>query len=284
MLILSDEHGVVILLILIDQPRPYKGVEHLTVNEALFQQIGVQAAHLTASGRLDEFLFRFFFFGGRRFIDPALLTAQQTGDCFRIVKSEIVLHKGNGAAALFGGMIIPLVATNRDAVVAGHAVLRPGADELFSLTAQELHKVYRAGPEFLLLGKMNIGHLRSPLSVAYFRLLGDTEVECEEVLSLYGYLRNGNNYCALSIRGISLHADLFILMVIGSVPHGHFLFPNPLSELAVCERGRSGRPSRCLLLEYSAQVVKEPRGAGKYRQPVVHVVQEILRILVALRR
>ena len=35
-LILSDEHGVVILLILIDQPRPYKGIEYLTVNEALF--------------------------------------------------------------------------------------------------------------------------------------------------------------------------------------------------------------------------------------------------------
>ncbi|MCQ4721025.1 hypothetical protein NE659_27645, partial [Flavonifractor plautii] len=56
----------------------------------------------------------------------------------------------------------------------------------------------------------------------------------------------------------SPHADLSILMVIGLMPHGHFLFPNPLSELAVRERDCPDGPSRSLFLKYPTQVVQEP--------------------------
>lgn len=83
---------------------------------------------------------------------------------------------------------------------------------------------------------------------------------------------------------MSLHADLFILMVIGFMPHSHFLFPDPPSELTVCEYGHPGRPSRRLLFEYSAQVVQEASSTGEYGRSIVHVVQEVLGILITLRR
>ena len=96
-------------------------------------------------------------------------------DRLRVADAKIILYKRNGAAALFGGMIVPLAAPDSDAVVAGHAVLRPGADELFALTAQELHEIHRAGPELLLLGKMDIGHftlLFAPEECDDFKLCG----------------------------------------------------------------------------------------------------------------
>ena len=157
-LIFPDEHGVVIFLVLIDQSGPDKGTQHLPVDQALFQEIGVQPPHLPAHWRLDEFLFRFLLLG-RRFTDPALLTVQQTGDRLRIAESTIILHKGDGAAALLGGVVVPFVAPNGDAVVAGHTILRPGADELLALPPQELHQIHTAGTIFLFLSKMDIGHI-----------------------------------------------------------------------------------------------------------------------------
>ena len=158
-LIFPDEHGVVIFLVLIDQSSPDKGVEYLPVDEALFQEVGVQPPHLPARWRLDEFFFRFLFLPGRRLIGPALLTVQQTGDRLRVAESEIILHEGDGAAALLGGVVVPFTTPNSDAVVAVHAVLRPGADELLALPPQELHQVHTAGTIFLFLGKMDIGHI-----------------------------------------------------------------------------------------------------------------------------
>ena len=55
-------------------------------------------------------------------------------------------------------MIVPLIALDGDAVITGQTVLRPGADQLLPLMAEELHQIYLAGPELLLLGKMDIGH------------------------------------------------------------------------------------------------------------------------------
>ena len=158
-LIFPDEHGVVIFLVLIDQSGPDKGTQHLPVDQALFQQVSVHPPHLPAHWRLDEFLLRFFSLPGRRFIDLPLFTFQQTGDRLRIAESTIILHKGDGAAALLGRMVVPFVAPNGDAVIAGHAVLRPGADELLALPPQELHQIHTAGTIFLFLGEMDIGHI-----------------------------------------------------------------------------------------------------------------------------
>ena len=70
-----------------------------------------------------------------------------------------MMHKGDGAAALLGRMVVPFVAPNGDAVVAGHTILRPGADELLALPPQELHQIHTAGTIFLFLGEMDIGHI-----------------------------------------------------------------------------------------------------------------------------
>ena len=158
-LIFPNEHGVVIFLVLIDQSGPDKGAQHLPVDEAPFQEVGVQPPHLPAHWRLNEFLFRFLLLPGRRFIDPALLTVQQAGDRLRVAESKIILHKGDGTAALHGGVVVPFVTPDGDAAVAGHAVLRPGSDELLALPPQELHQVYTAGTIFLFLGEMDIGHI-----------------------------------------------------------------------------------------------------------------------------
>ena len=55
-LVLPDENGVVILFTiesltaLIDQPRPDEGGDHIPVQEAVLEQIGVHSAHLPAGG------------------------------------------------------------------------------------------------------------------------------------------------------------------------------------------------------------------------------------------
>lgn len=72
-------------------------------------------------------------------------------------------------------------------------------------------------------------------------------------------------------------------MVIRLMPHGHFLFPDPLTELAVRERGRPVRSSsRRLVPEEPAQVVQEPGGAGEEGRSVIHMVQKISVVLTAL--
>ena len=55
----------------------------------------------------------------------------------------------------------------------------------------------------------------------------------------------------------SPHADLSILMVIGLMPHGYFLFPDPLPELAVREHEGLAGSSRILFSKDPTQVVQE---------------------------
>ena len=50
------------------------------------------------------------------------------------------MDKGNGPAALLHGVVEPLIAPDGDAVVAGQAILRPGANQLLSLMAEELDR------------------------------------------------------------------------------------------------------------------------------------------------
>ena len=54
-LIPSDEHGVVILGVLVDQPRPDEGGEHLPINKTLLKQVCVDPAHLPVGRGLDKF-------------------------------------------------------------------------------------------------------------------------------------------------------------------------------------------------------------------------------------
>ena len=89
---------------------------------------------------------------------------------------------------------------------------------------------------------------------------------------------------ALAVPVLVRH-DWLVLMVIGFVAHGDFLFPDSPSELALREVD-SGERRRSLVLEYLAHVVQEPCGTGQEGRPlgVIHVVQEILGILIALFR
>ena len=68
--------------------------------------------------------------------------------------------------------------------------------------------------------------------------------------------------------------------------HGNLLFPNPLAQLFIRKRDRSGRSLWRLLLKDPAHVAQEPGGTGEQGWPpkVIHVVKEILSILAALRR
>lgn len=81
-----------------------------------------------------------------------------------------------------------------------------------------------------------------------------------------------------------LHRDPRILMVVGLMAHGDFLFLNSSAELAVCDGDPSdGRPLRPILKQ-PAQMVQELRGTGERRRAakVVSVVKEVLGVLVAL--
>ena len=60
---------------------------------------------------------------------------------------------------------------------------------------------------------------------------------------------------------VLLHFDPLILMVIGLVAHGHFLFLNPPPQLTVRDGDPSGGSHWRLLLEYPAHVMQESSGA-----------------------
>lgn len=51
------------------------------------------------------------------------------------------MYKADSAAALVRGMIEPLAATHRDAVVAGKPLFPPGFDELFALAEKKFFEI-----------------------------------------------------------------------------------------------------------------------------------------------
>ena len=58
-LVVTDEHGVVIHCGFVDHLFPHERIQHLTVNAALLQEVGVDAAHCVVSLRKKKF-FRWF--------------------------------------------------------------------------------------------------------------------------------------------------------------------------------------------------------------------------------
>ena len=87
-----------------------------------------------------------------------MVAVQQMGDSLGVGEVIELLDEGDRAAVLLHGVVIPSIAPDGDAVVAGQAVLPSGADQLLSLMAEEFYQIRLAGPELLLLGKMDIGH------------------------------------------------------------------------------------------------------------------------------
>lgn len=104
-------------------------------------------------------------------MDNPLSAAQETGDGLGIREVIEPLDKGDGSTSLFCGMVIPFIAPDSDAVVAGQAVLWPGTDQILSLMAEELHQIHLAGLELLFFSKMDIRHFLHLLSVILFMIL-----------------------------------------------------------------------------------------------------------------
>ena len=79
-----------------------------------------------------------------------------------IVHVVKILDEVNWAAAFSNGVIIPFIPVDRNGVVGFHPHLQARADELFTLAAKELHKVYAVGRSFLFVREWDIGHSYPP--------------------------------------------------------------------------------------------------------------------------
>jgi hypothetical protein len=149
----ADEHGVVIFLILVDQPLMGEERQHVPVYEPLLEQIRKHAAHVVICVRQGEFL------SGRRRALGGLVPfhagfiPKQKGHRFREAHAVEFLHKINGETAFLTGVPVPSVSPDRHAVVPLPAPFASGADELLALPLEEVHQVDGVGASFLIIGK-----------------------------------------------------------------------------------------------------------------------------------
>ena len=81
--------------------------------------------------------------------------AQQHGHGFDVAFAVIFLYEADSATALIRGMVEPLAATYRDAVVAGKPLFLSGLDELFALAEEKFFEVDGCGTFFLFWRKFN---------------------------------------------------------------------------------------------------------------------------------
>ena len=160
----SDEHGVVVFLCpisgfftaFVDELLAHEGIEYLAVDATLLQQVGIHTAHGLALRRQHEGLCRLRLLLLCRRVTSAEIIAEEQRHGVRVAESIELLDEADSSAALFGGVIEPLAATDGDAVVAGKAFIPARGDELFSTAAEELLQVHRGGSFFLLGCKRNV--------------------------------------------------------------------------------------------------------------------------------
>jgi len=160
----SDEHGVVVFLCLIlgelaalvHQLLPHEGVQHLPVDAALLQKVGVDPAHIPICWRQGEGLALRFSLFLCLLINDAALAAKEPRHRLGEGNAVEALNKVDGEAALLGGMVEPLVAPHSDAVVGGESLVPSGRYQPLALPPQKLSEVDRVGPELLLVCEMNI--------------------------------------------------------------------------------------------------------------------------------
>ncbi len=153
-----------VFLILVDQPLPDEGGEHLPIQMAVLQQVSEHPPVVFIGGRQLEGLLHFF--PGRCYLGAELadVLIQQGQHCLRIVHPVELFEKGHRPAALLGGVVVPLIPPDGDAVVAGQAELRPGADQGFPFEAEELCQIHLVGLELLFFCEMDVGHMPSFLA------------------------------------------------------------------------------------------------------------------------
>ena len=152
----ADKHGVVILGIFIQESGLGEVRHHIFCDAAMLDEIRKHSAHIFV-GRWQCKWFHGFLgaLPGRR-IRCSQLTAQQHCHCVRIAEAIKPLHKADGVSASLLRMIIPFVASDGHAVVAGKTFFPAGGKQLFTAAAQELLQIHCGGALFLFFGEMNI--------------------------------------------------------------------------------------------------------------------------------
>ena len=172
----ANEHSVVVCRVLVEQFSAGEVRNHVRIQSARFEQIRKHAVHICVRNRRCEGLLldHFLLFCLR--INRLHALTEQHGHGLDVTLAVIFLHKADRAAALVRGMVEPLAAAHRDAVVAGKPLFLSGLDELFALAEEKFFEVDRRGAFFLVWSKFNKSvDFKSPLSaVAKIFVLGYT--------------------------------------------------------------------------------------------------------------
>lgn len=142
MFIDSDEYGIMILLGLIlgqfpafiDQPFLGEGVEDLTTDMPLLEQIGIHPSHCLVGGRQGKFLRLLPFLFLRWLIYLAFFTTKQACHRLGVAQSIEGLYKRDRASTFLGLMVVPLIAANGNAVIGCKALVTAGWDEFLTLS------------------------------------------------------------------------------------------------------------------------------------------------------
>ena len=137
----ANEHSVVMPSVLIEQFSAGEVRNHVGIQPARFEKIRKDTVHIRVrNGRREGLLLDHFLLFRLR-INRLRTLAQQHGHRFNVTLAVIFLYKADSAAALVRGMIEPLAATHRDAVVAGKPLFPPGFDELFPLPEKKFFEI-----------------------------------------------------------------------------------------------------------------------------------------------
>ena len=113
--IVSDEYGVVVFDILINQPVAHKSCQHIAVYESLTDKIPVYAAHIGVLRRQCErqsFFLPWLAFRPTQF--SSRVASKQTADGFGIGKSVKLSHEIDGTAADLLVLAVPFTAVDGD--------------------------------------------------------------------------------------------------------------------------------------------------------------------------
>ena len=156
LLIYTNKYGIVVISIFVQELLSGEVRNHAPVDATVLDQIGIDPAHILIGRWQYERLGRLLHPLSGRGIDRSHLTAQEHGH--RIGKAEAIelLDKADGMTAALLGVIVPLVAADGNAVVAGQPLLSAGGDQFLSTTTEELLQVHCGCTLFLFFCEMNI--------------------------------------------------------------------------------------------------------------------------------
>ena len=151
----SDEHGIMMRRVLVEQLLAGKVRNNVGVQPACFKKIREHAVHICIRNRWSKRLLLGWLLLLCLRINRLHALAQQHGHGFDVALAVIFLYKADSAAALIRGMVEPLAAAHRNAVVAGKPLFPPGFDEHFPLPEKKFFEINGCGTLFLLWGKFN---------------------------------------------------------------------------------------------------------------------------------